>query len=324
MLALRMASRYSPSSPASIVIWVKNTMSLGSLASSSISANRSSRIAVSSSSFGQVVLLARQPQIGQRDRVEVVVGQRNEPEPQAPQVHDFVDHALVPPLPRLLPVGAPDAAKRAVLRAAADGLHRRPHILLRLHQVPARRQKIGPRDAAALINRLRMACQAVCHHLRPHQVAIALHHGMRQAVLQRFLGKQRRVNTAIHHPRAPLARHPAHLVSAQSVARVHADADDVAGLNALGDNLFQRFVDENRVSHRPGCRRRQNEQPTGGDDSRAKRIVAGIHQKNAHRVCLSSCCCRGLRERLAGCRNLPDSGSGTRRILGSRQSIPRS
>ena len=44
--ALRMASRNSPSSAASMVIWVKKTMSLGSFAKSDINSKRSARMVV--------------------------------------------------------------------------------------------------------------------------------------------------------------------------------------------------------------------------------------------------------------------------------------
>ena len=85
----------------------------------------------------------RHLQIGQRDRIEVVVGERDEPEPAAPQLHDLLDDAVAPALARPLAVGLPHRAERAVLRAAAHGLHRRPHVSIRRHQVPARRQQIS-------------------------------------------------------------------------------------------------------------------------------------------------------------------------------------
>ena len=49
--AFRMASRNSGSSAASIVIWVKKTISFGSSARRSISSNRSARMAFNVASF---------------------------------------------------------------------------------------------------------------------------------------------------------------------------------------------------------------------------------------------------------------------------------
>ena len=137
----------------------------------------------------RVALLARQPQIGQRHRIEVVVRQRDEPEADAPQRNDLVNHALEPALPRLLPVRPPHAAKRAVLGAAADRLHRRPHVLVRLHQIPATRKELAALDAPALVDRLRRARHAICHGFAPRYVAIALHHGMTVPLCQRLFRK---------------------------------------------------------------------------------------------------------------------------------------
>jgi hypothetical protein len=54
----------------------------------------------------------------------VFIGQGNKPETEAAQFNDFVDHALIPPLARLLSIGPPDAAKRAMLWTSPNGLHR--------------------------------------------------------------------------------------------------------------------------------------------------------------------------------------------------------
>ena len=64
----------------------------------------------------------------------------------------------------------------------------------------------------------------------PGNIAIALHDGMRFAALQRFLRKQRSVDAAVHHPCAARSRHAPDLVSAQRIAGVHTDADDISGV----------------------------------------------------------------------------------------------
>ena len=155
--ARRIASRNSGSSAASIVICVKNTMSRGSCASRAISSKRSARIACSSSSRVWFVLPPRHREVGQRDRIEVVVGQRDEAEPAPAQLDDLCDDGIDAALPRLLAVGAPDRAERAVLRAAAHGLHRGPHVPALRQQVPARRQESVGVDAPALVDPLQRA-----------------------------------------------------------------------------------------------------------------------------------------------------------------------
>ena len=119
--------------------------------------------------LGEVVLLARQAQIGEGDGIEIVVGEGDEAEAEAAQIDDLVDYALIAPLPGLLPVGAPHAAERAMLGAAANGLHGGPHVFLRLHQVPARRKEIGPCNAAAFIDAAGMAGQAIAPQLWPRR-----------------------------------------------------------------------------------------------------------------------------------------------------------
>ena len=68
------------------------------------------------------------------------------------------------------------------------------------------------------------------------------------AALQSLFRKQRGVNAAVHNPRAAGARHAAYLVATQRVAGVHADAHNVAGLNALRNNLLQRLIDQNGIA----------------------------------------------------------------------------
>ncbi len=114
-----------------------------------------------------IVLLAGQAQIGKGDGIEVVVGQRDEAKTEAAQGDDFVDHALMIALPRLLPIGAPDAAEGAVLGAAANGLHRGPHVFLGVHQVPARGQEFAAFDAPAFVDSLGLAGEAIGDDFAP-------------------------------------------------------------------------------------------------------------------------------------------------------------
>src|SRR6202012_4923690 len=89
-------------------------------------------------------------------------------------------------------------------------------------------------------------------------------------------------NAAIDDPSATAASHAAHLIAAQGVARVHADTNNVAGLNRFRDDLLERFIDKDGIAGRlRGCCG-ENEQPSRCDDGRAKRIVAGVYKMNAH------------------------------------------
>ena len=101
-------------------------------------------------------------EIVERDRIEVVVGERDEAEAAAPQLDDLLDHAIDAALARLLAVGAPHRAERAVLRAAAHRLHRRPHVRGRAAADPsAPTANCSPADPPAVVDRLRTARQAV-------------------------------------------------------------------------------------------------------------------------------------------------------------------
>ena len=151
-------------------------------------------------------------------------------------------------LPGLLPIGAPDAAEGAVLGAAANGLHGGPHIFLGIHEVPARGEEFAAFDAAAFVDFFGLAGEAIGDDLAPGKIAVALDDGVGFAAFERFFGKQGGVNAAVDDPGAAAARHAADGISAQGIAGVHADADDVAGLNGFGHNLLERLIDEDGVA----------------------------------------------------------------------------
>jgi len=147
------------------------------------------------------------------------------------------------PLPGLLPVRPPHAAERTVFGASTNGLHRSPHILFRIHQVPARGQEVAAGNLAAFIDSLRLAGQAIDYRLAPGNVAVSGHHRMSLTQVQSLFRKQGGVNSAVDHPRPTAARHPAHFVAAQGVARMNADADDIARLDGFRHHLLQRLID---------------------------------------------------------------------------------
>ena len=120
--------------------------------------------------------------------------------------------------------------------------------------------------------------------MSPGNVAVAFDHGVTLADFERFLRKERRMNATVDDPGSAFSRHAADGVSAQCVAGVDADSDDVAGMDALRNNLFQGLIDEDGVTRDSRCCGGEDEEPSGSDDGRAKRIVAGINQVNAHRT----------------------------------------
>jgi hypothetical protein len=111
------------------------------------------------------------------------------------------------------------------------------------------------------------------------------------------------VNSAIDDPGAAGTRHAADGVTAQSIAGVHADADDVAGLDRLGHNLLEGFIDENGISDCGGCGGGEDEEPARRDDRGAKGIVAGIDEMNAHADQHFAVQVGSASQQLQGCRN---------------------
>jgi hypothetical protein len=213
---------------------------------------------------------ARHRQVLERHRVEVVVGERDEAEPAPPQLDDFTDDAVDLALTGLLAVGAPDGAERAVLRASAHGLHRRPHVATLRQQVPPRGDELVARDAAAVVDPLRPAGETIGDHSTPDDVAVPLYDRVRAAVLVDFVGKERRMDAAVDHPRAFLAHLAADFVAFQRIAGMDADADDVAGRDVVEIDGFERFIDQVRVTPLRSRCRGQYIKPPGRDDRHAE------------------------------------------------------
>ena len=206
MLARRIASRNSGSSAASIVICVKKTVSGGRRSSPSISSNRSARVAVSCS---RLLLSWRRDAIRRsfkRDRVEIVIGESDEPEATAPQLHDLIEDAIHASLSRALSVRAPDRAERAVLRTATHRLHGGPHVARLRQQIPATRQKRVGLDPTAVVESLGDARHAVAKHDRPDAFAVAGHDRMGAAEVVCLVRIEGRVNPSVHDVGASGAR----------------------------------------------------------------------------------------------------------------------
>lgn len=232
--------------------------------------------------LSHVVLFTGEAQIGQGNGIEVIVCQGDEAETDLPELDDLVDDGLEGALTGLLSIGAPHAAERAVFGAPAYGLHRGPHVFVSWHQVPARGEEFAAADPAAVINLLpQSARQAVGNDLSPGDVAISFDDRMRLTAIEGFLGEERGVDATVDDPGSAFARDVANFIAAQGIAGMDADTDNVAGLDGVGDDLFERFVDQDWVAGGGWGRGGQNEEPPGGDDGSTEGVVAGIYEMNA-------------------------------------------
>ena len=265
-----------------MVIWVKNVMSFGIVDSRSISSKRSSRMAFQLIDPGLIVLPLRIGDVGHGDRIKIVVRQGNEAEAAAAQLDDLLDNANGSALTGTLSIGAPYGTKRAVFGASAHSLHRRPHIAVSRQQIPSGWLEVPRFHSSAVIDPLRSAGHAVMNYFVPDDVAIALHHRVRAAVLKRLLRIERGMDSPEHNPGAALACRAADFVSSQCVAGVNADTDDVAGLNTLQVEVFQSFIADFGIAERLVGRSGEHVQPSRRDDCRAERSIAGIDEVDAH------------------------------------------
>src|SRR6185503_17096368 len=135
--------------------------------------------------------------VGQRDRIEVVVGERHETESSATQLDDLAHDAVHAALTWLLPVGAPHRAERTMFRAAAHGLYRAPHVSAFRQQIPACGDELFGVHASTLVLRLERALHGMIDHQRPDHVAVAADDGVRAATLMRLMWIQRGVNATV-------------------------------------------------------------------------------------------------------------------------------
>lgn len=103
---------------------------------------------------------------------------------------------------------------------------------------------------------------------------------MRTSLRRRLFRKQRRVNPSVHDPRPPLAQRSAELIATECVARVNANADDIARLDGVDGERFERLIDDERIAPLTTRRGSQYVQPARCDDSDAERLRAGIDEVN--------------------------------------------
>jgi hypothetical protein len=96
------------------------------------------------------------------------------------------------------------------------------------------------------------------------------------------------VDAAVDDPGSAFAGDAADFVTAEGVAGMDADADDVAGLDGFGGDLFEGLVDEDGISCGRRCGCGENEEPTGGDYGGPKGVIAGIYEMNTQESNLCS------------------------------------
>jgi hypothetical protein len=106
---------------------------------------------------------------------------------------------------------------------------------------------------------------------------------MRRPALEGFVRVKRGVDASIDNPGAEAAGQPANFISAQGITGVDTDAHYISPLNGFRDYLFQGLIYENGFAGRRGGCSGNNKQPSWCDDGSTKRIIAWIHQVNAHR-----------------------------------------
>ena len=226
---------------------------------------------------------ARRREIGQRHGIEVVVGEEDEAESAAPEGNDFAHHVVDATLSRFLSVGAPHRTERAVLRAAADRLHRSPHVLVGGQQIPARRDERAAFDAPAVVERLQGALGVIGQDAstRPSRRRPSPPRARRHARAprrDRASGESRRT-PPWHRARARAGR------GDTRAARWRCECQCPRRHPARyspGRKELQRFIDDHRRPVLRRRRRREHIQPARRDHGRAKGNVRRVDDVYAH------------------------------------------
>jgi hypothetical protein len=97
-------------------------------------------------------------------------------------------------------------------------------------------------DPSTFVDGQRVPGETVFDDARPDHVAIPAHDSVSSTLLVGLVWKECRVNATEHHPRAACPGHLTDRVAAQRIARVNADAHDVAGGHGGGVERVQGFV----------------------------------------------------------------------------------
>ena len=84
------------------------------------------------------------------------------------------------------------------------------------------------------------------------------------------------MDAPINDRRSPFLGEPADFIPTEGIAGMDADADNISGHDRRRVDRLDRLIDQQRIANMPGCRRRQNEEPSRCNYRSSKGIVAGI------------------------------------------------
>ena len=135
----------------------------------------------------------------------------------------------------------------------------------------------------AVVLRLERAADGMIDHERPHDVAVAAHHRVRAATFTRLIWIQRRVYAAKHDRGPSRSSGGADFITAERIAGVNPNPDDVARMHALEIKGLERLVDDAWAPVCGGCGRAQHEQPARRDHADTEGQMTGVHQVDGHR-----------------------------------------
>src|SRR5712692_2767580 len=228
------------------------------------------------------ILTPCQLQILKRDRIEVVIGQRDESKSHSTQFDNFVDDPIARPLARPLAVCAPHGTKGAVLGTSTHGLNRSPHVAVARHQLPTCREELVGFDAPSFVDLLQESIRAIAQNPCPNDVSIPLYHRMSASELKRFLRVEAGVNAAEDYMRSALSGHAPYFVATQAIAAMDPDANHGARLKLRAVDLRQSFVAKYGVAIGTRSSSGNHVKPSGRYNSNTKRQVARIDEMHAH------------------------------------------
>src|SRR5262245_31268500 len=114
--------------------------------------------------------------------------------------------------------------------------------------------------------------------MRPDDVAVPAHHGMRRSVFDGFIREQRRVNASEYHP-GPTSTHLAsNLVPTPRIPRVDANPHHIARLDGVHIEPLQRLVHDPWISPATSGGGSQDVQPARRNHGHAERLCARIDE----------------------------------------------
>src|SRR5581483_3223181 len=196
----------------------------------------------------RIILPLGQLHVGERDGVEIVIGQSNKTITEPAKLNNFSYHCVRRPLSWFLAVGTPHRAKGAVLRTSPHSLHRRPHVPVSRQEVPTRRFEFAGAYPSAFVNTFGRARTAIVERLSPSTVAIAFYHGMGSTLVKGFLRVQSGMDAAEDYGGAALAGLSPKAIATQGITSVNSYPHHVAWSDAHRIQMLQSLITNNRIA----------------------------------------------------------------------------